>query len=302
MTPPLASAQDQGIPLPPPRLRQKVAGRDNAEWFVKSGELSLADLSRALAAIGRSIDDFNDVLDWGCGCGRMLRHLLPPRPPRRIHGFDVDREAIAWINENLPWVQTSCNDGMPPLPYADATFDLIFNHSVMTHLDAAYQDAWLAELRRLLRPGGIATLTVHGRNAFNVNFAAAPPQTRDASAAQLRADGILFIDNVQPKGDFPAFYQVSYNDVPYVFDHWGRFLDVRCYIPRGALDFQDLVVLQRPTLGDGRPGSQQSWSYESWCRDNDAAASVGFGSAPWRTLGRGWRWIRNRLGRQRAAK
>jgi len=45
---------------------------------------------------------------------------------------------------------------------------------------------------------------------------------------------------------FPAFYQTSYNNVPYIFDHWARFLEIRCYIPQGALGLQDYVVLQRP--------------------------------------------------------
>ena len=244
-TSPSVPVPDQGIPLPPAHLRIRVAGTDNAERFVKTGGLSLDDLSRGLAAIGRSIEDFNDVLDWGCGCGRILRHLPQPRAPRRIYGFDIDREAIAWVNENLPWVETSCNDGLPPLPYADASFDLIFNHSVMTHLDAFYQDAWLGELRRVLRPGGIATLTVHGRNAFHQNMAFVRPGKRAMYAAQFRVNGIVF-QKTQPPGAFPAFYQTSYNNVPYIFDHWARFLEIRCYIPQGALGLQDYVVLQRP--------------------------------------------------------
>jgi SAM-dependent methyltransferase len=124
-------------------------------------------IGRALAAIGRSFDEFNDVLERGCGCGRILRHLpRPPAAPKRLYAFDIDPEGLSWVNEYLPWVETSRTDGLPSLPYADGTFDLIFNHSVMAHLDVAYQDAWLGELRRALKPRGIATLTVSGKNAF----------------------------------------------------------------------------------------------------------------------------------------
>jgi hypothetical protein len=48
------AAVDQGIALPPPRLRYKVAGTEDGDWFAHSGRMSVADLSRALAAIGRS--------------------------------------------------------------------------------------------------------------------------------------------------------------------------------------------------------------------------------------------------------
>ncbi len=292
MIPSAVPVSNQSIPVPPPRLRVKVAGTDDAEWFVKSGQMSLDDLSRGLAAIGRSIEDFNDVLDWGCGCGRILRHLPQPRAPKQIYGFDIDREALAWIDENLPWVETSRNDGTPPLPYPDASFDLIFNHSVMTHLDAFYQDAWLGELRRILRPGGIATLTVHGRNAFHYAMASVPPYIRAVHAAQLRANGIVFIRQDQSNGDFPAFYHTSFNDVPYIFDHWARFLEVRCYIPRGALDFQDLVVLQRPTKD-----KTISWSYQ-----DDRTAPVYLKSLAYRILRPGWRLMRKGLGLRRATK
>ncbi len=188
---------DQGIPLPPPHLRTKVTGGEDPGWFTESGRMSLEDLSRALAAIGHSIDEFNDVLDWGCGCGRILRHLPRPAPPKRIYGFDIDQEAIAWVTENLPWVETSRTDGLPPLPYGDGSFDLIFNHSVMTHLDASYQDAWLGELRRILRPGGIATLTVHGRHAFQLFLDALPPDAPDrvTHAKNLHSQGIVFVKN-----------------------------------------------------------------------------------------------------------
>jgi Methyltransferase domain. len=239
---------DQNIPLPPPRLRYKVAGTEHEEWFAKSGRMSVEDLTRALAAIGRSFDEFNDVLEWGCGCGRILRHLPPPTAPKRLYAFDIDQEGLSWVNEYLPWVETSCTDGLPPLPYADATFDLIFNHSVMTHLDAAYQDAWLGELRRALKPGGIATLTVSGKNAFGKFLETLPADTRITYAENLRTDGIVYISQDQWSADFPEFYHTSFHDVNYIFNHWAEFLDIRCYIPRGSLDYQDMIVLQKPAF------------------------------------------------------
>jgi SAM-dependent methyltransferase len=298
---------DHGILLPPPRLRYKVAGTEDVDWFTSSGRMSLADLSRGLAAIGRSFEEFSHVLEWGCGCGRILRHLSPPLAPRRIYGFDIDQEAISWVNGNLPWVETSRTDGLPPLPYADASFDLIFNHSVMSHLDAFYQDAWLGELRRTLRPGGIATLTVHGRHAFQMFLDAFPPgaPARTTHAANLHGRGIIFIKADQWKGDFPDFYHTSFNDVSYIFNHWARFLDVCCYIPRGALNYQDLVVLQR-RADDGNT----SRTYEDYVclqrpvdEGNLSLPAHTFSDIPQRRkLHLAWRLLREGLGLTREGK
>ncbi len=258
---PSPDVANEEIPLPPDRLRYKVAGTEASEWFIKSGQMSVLDLDRALASIGRLFDEFSEVLEWGCGCGRILRHLPPPHAPKRLHGNDIDREAIAWVSENLPWVATSRTDGMPPLPYADNSFDLIFNHSVMTHLDATYQDAWLAELRRVLRPGGIVTLTVSGRNAFQMYLETLPADTpaRMLRAAELHGNGIVFIGQDQWTGDFPDFYHTTFHDVDYIFDHWAKFLDIRSYIPRGALDYQDMIVLQKPVDEAGAARTYQDY-------------------------------------------
>ena len=238
---------DIGV-LPPALLRYKVAGTDNAEWFTNSGRMSLGDLSRALAAIGQTIEDFNDILEWGCGCGRILRHLPPPVAPNRLYGVDIDEDALRWVNENLPWVETNHTTGLPPLSYADNSFDLIFNHSVMTHLDENYQDAWLAELRRILRPGGILTLTISGRHSFKAFLDSSPQDApyRANYTEPFSGKGILYIAQDNWTEHFPDFYHSTFHNVHYIFNHWATFLNVRCYIVTGALDYQDMVVLQKP--------------------------------------------------------
>jgi SAM-dependent methyltransferase len=253
---------DPGIPLPPAPLRLRVAGTEDAEWFDRSGRMSVDDLQRALASIGRSFDEFNDVLEWGCGCGRILRQLPSPSAPKRLYGNDIDRAALAWINDNLPWIETSHTDGMPPLSYADNSFDLVFNHSVMTHLNAAYQDAWLAELKRVLRPGGILTLTVHSWHAFSIFLDSIPMGSpkRESLPAEMRANGIVYITDDQWNGQFPDFYHSTFHDVEYIFDHWSKFLRIRSYMPRGGLAYQDMVVLEKPAADDAdSPNSYHSW-------------------------------------------
>jgi SAM-dependent methyltransferase len=186
-------------------------------------------------------------MEWGCGCGRILRNVPPPVAPKRLYGNDIDRDALAWVDENLPWVETSRTDGMPPLPYADNSFDLIFNHSVMTHLDEDYQDAWLAELHRVVRPGGIVTLTVSGQHAFQMFLDTLPPDSaaRAIHVEKLREQGIDFIDQDNWASEFPDFYHTTFHSAEYIFRHWSTILDIRAYIPRGSLDYQDMIVLQK---------------------------------------------------------
>jgi len=233
------------IQLPPPRLRYRVAGTDAGDWFVESGKKSLGDLDRGLASIRKSYEDFNDILEWGCGCGRILRHLPVPVLPRKLYGNEIDAEAIEWVSSNMPWIETSLTKGKPPLPYPDSSFDLIFNHSVMSHLDEEYQDAWLAELARVLRPGGVVTLTVHGQHAFDQFSGGIPADSpvRKQVMDAFYGRGLFYTKDDDWGADFPDFYHSAFHSVRYIFDHWSKFLRVRQYIPRGALDYQDMVVL-----------------------------------------------------------
>ena len=225
----------------------RVAGTPDAPHFVRSGRQSVVDLGRSLAAVGSSLTEHRSLLDFGCGCGRVVRWLDGLSPDVVLHGCDIDAEAVAWVEEHLPHVRATVNDGLPPLPYATDSFDLVFNHSVLTHIPEHYQDAWLEELGRVVRPDGFVVLTVSGDRPFaefreSVVDAGRDPQPWDRL---YRERGFVYVEeDGWVDGPFPGFYHTTFHAPWYVFEHWSRFLEVRAYVVRGALDFQDVVVLR----------------------------------------------------------
>jgi SAM-dependent methyltransferase len=212
--------------------------------------------------VGRPLNTFKTMLDWGCGCGRTIRHL-PQHFPGAVHGCDIEAEAIAWVDANLDFVRAITSGGLPPLPYDDGAFDLIINHSVMSHLDEAYQDAWLAELARVLSADGILILTVHG--AFSQAFWAKhlpqdDPLREERIAAMYREvdlHGIYFMRDDSWAADFPSFYQNTFHAPWYVFEHWSRYLEIASYIPRGSPD---------PVRDHGGAAHKRRTGWERQCR------------------------------------
>jgi len=165
-----------------------------------------------------------------------------------FHGVDIDQRAISWSQQHLPFADFQTNDPLPPLPYPDQYFDLVFNHSVFTHIDESYQDRWLAELHRVTTPGAFLILSVHGDFAFKKFEEAFAAGNDDPGPfrEQFTRQGIVFIDDDNwMGGSFPDFYHTTYHATWYVFSHWARFFKVKAYLPQGDLDFQDLVVLER---------------------------------------------------------
>jgi len=150
-----------GLPLPPARLRTIVAGTPGLEWFVESGRQQAAIIRAALERHGPAVGDVERMLDFGCGCGRVIRHWSALAGPE-IHGSDYNRPLVRWCASNLPFAQFSVNKLNPPLEYRSGLFDVVYGISVLTHLPENLEQAWIDELARILRPGGRLLLTTHG--------------------------------------------------------------------------------------------------------------------------------------------
>jgi SAM-dependent methyltransferase len=159
--------------VPPALLRSLVSGTEDLDWFLRSGKLLAENLSDTLAGHGLSLGQFGRVLDFGCGCGRVLRHLKG-LVAGELHGTDCNRAAVRWCRGHLPFVEAAANGLEPPLSYPDGTFDLVYSFSVFTHLPEPLQRPWMDELRRVLAPGGHLLVSVHGER-FADHL---PPQDR----------------------------------------------------------------------------------------------------------------------------
>lgn len=105
------------------------------------------------------------ILDWGCGPGRVIRHL-----PSIIgdgcefYGTDYNPKSIDWCSKNLSNIKFNCNSLEASLPYPDNFFDAIYGISIFTHLSEQLHYDWYDELLRVLKPNGILFLTTQGNN------------------------------------------------------------------------------------------------------------------------------------------
>lgn len=236
-------------PWPGEELVSRVAGGTDRDAFFESGRQSVRDLNRALSLLGKSVEDFPTILEFGSGCGRIMLWLEDVAAKASLHGTDIDERAIKWAQENMPYATFKVNGGMPPLDYPDGTFDLIYNHSVFTHLDEEYQDAWLAELRRVTKPGGTILLTVHGDDALRYYEELSANAGGDSTwlRNEVRNAGIAFIKlDSWLGGPFPDFYHSTFHAPWYVFERWGANLRIKAYLASASLGFQDIVLMERP--------------------------------------------------------
>jgi SAM-dependent methyltransferase len=114
---------------------------------------ALAELGRLLARPGAR---FSRVLDAGCGCGLALAELRERFAPDVLVGVDHDAALVREARRAHPEAAVYVGD-VAKLDFADASFDLVLCHQLLHHLSAP--DCALAELRRVLAPGGVLLLT-----------------------------------------------------------------------------------------------------------------------------------------------
>jgi SAM-dependent methyltransferase len=154
------STAGDGLPLPPAHLRTLTAGTADSRWFLERGRASAETIREAAGRHGADLDATGRMLDFGCGCGRVLRHWHLPAV--EIHAAEPEERLAQWCARNLQFASVVRSSTLPPLPHETASFDLVYAVSVFTHLTEQAQLLWTAELARVIRPGGLLLLTVHG--------------------------------------------------------------------------------------------------------------------------------------------
>jgi len=225
-----------GVPIPPRHLQERVAGDYFPEFFDQGAAL-LGDLARALESVGEPLGSHARTLDFGCGCGRMLIPATMRYDPSRLHGSDIDAEAIGWLRTYYPcFGSLTVNDPEPPLPFDEGSFDLVYSVSIMTHLPEDMQFRWLAELRRVTRPGGLLALTVLSGDFL--------PNRADFRT-EFGARGFLYLRDTSTPG-LPEFYRASYHSREYVRARWAEHFEIVDIKERGLNAHQDIVLLRSP--------------------------------------------------------
>jgi len=150
-----------GAILPPSYFIYETFGMDYEQFY----NLSL-ETAKWLISWFEKYQPLNNVsiLDWGCGPGRIIRHLPSLLDVScRCYGTDYNTKYIKWCTKNIPEVTFKQNNLAPPLPFEHEMFDVIYGISIFTHLSEKMHYAWFNELLRVLKPGGILFLTLHGK-------------------------------------------------------------------------------------------------------------------------------------------
>jgi len=238
------------FPIPADEFREGYClGKDISYWL--NGLVSYLQVMNTVLRLGRQP---RSILDFGSASGRVTRHFRNQLDEVTVWAADINPDHIRWLATHMPRNPRPLLVGtLPGLPIADNSLDLICAFSVFTHIDEQ-EMSWLAELRRLLRPGGLCYFTVHNDDTWRALGQLAETDVNNRLVQSMLKTPRFSLDNLQrpiPKGKTVYHFsnqgmyrsQVFHcND--YLHDVWGQFFTI-LEIQACSHDRQSVVVMEK---------------------------------------------------------
>ncbi len=218
--------------LPPAGLRRRVSQSSDRAEFARVGAAAAADLVAAFERAREHGRAYPRWLDFGCGPGRVARHLLKYPPAEHLLGLDVDANAIRWAKAHLGADRFHSIRAAPPTDVPARSVDVIFAVSIFTHLDETAQSSWLSHFADLLAPGGLLIASTHSPE---LTYTLPTLSTNDL--ATLEATGFLFVSAGATFNEDAAFHSLAYLNRT-----WSRWFTRIEFVPYGLGRHQDLGV------------------------------------------------------------
>lgn len=143
-------------------------------WNADNREDRISEVSRRQAEVvtgwldeqpGRNLD----ILEVGCGTGWLCPQLSRYG---RVTGTDLSDDVLRRAQARWPGVGFIAGD-FATLPLGEASFDVIVSLEVLSHV--ADQEAFIARIAKLLRPGGLLLLATQNRAVLSTYCKIPPP-------------------------------------------------------------------------------------------------------------------------------
>ncbi len=149
------------IPIPATEDREGYQGSYHFDYWLSG----LSDYRTILEHVG-PLPERAHIIDFGGASGRVARFFANGSTEWRVTVAELNINHVDYITRYFP--ENTRAIKLSALPYfmlAENECDLIYAFSVFTHIDV-YELSWLAEIRRILKPGGKAYLTIHDETSW----------------------------------------------------------------------------------------------------------------------------------------
>lgn len=228
-----------------------------AYWLMGLGDLML--IKEIADDAGVPLQSGARFFDFGCASGRVLRQFIFQADEIDAYGCDIGQNNVRWIRKYLPPKASAFqNTILPSLPIPDDFMDFIYAGSVFTHI-GDFEEAWLLELRRILRPNGVAFVTVHTDRTwaqlanpkhFLTRYLVDYPHrceerpdiaiTDNLFQSPMPEERITLANTTMAIGNLNMFHSEAY-----IRQHWGKLFHIDKVLNKMHGSHQDGIILRK---------------------------------------------------------
>lgn len=151
---------------PADEVQIRTTGRAGVETL-KEAFYYYEDCISIFNQIGNVDYDSSVLMDFGVGWGRIIRFFMKDISPKNLIGVDIKTELLDICKQTFDWGTFVKSESHPPISLESESVDFITGYSVFSHLAKDVSRAWFEEFYRILKPGGIVTVTTRGRWFLN---------------------------------------------------------------------------------------------------------------------------------------
>jgi SAM-dependent methyltransferase len=174
-----------------------------------------------------------NVLDFGCGWGRLTRFFARDITPGSLYGCDPVEEILEVCRRTRVPARLARSEFLPERIPFDESFDLIFAFSVFTHLSESAHERSLEAIHAAMRPGGILVVTIRPPAYLRHTplMATVLESLGPNPAAAVAGPRYLFIPHAADQ-DHPQYAggEMTYGEavitLPYVRERWTSRFDL----------------------------------------------------------------------------
>jgi ubiquinone/menaquinone biosynthesis C-methylase UbiE len=244
--------------MPPPATQELFTGESGERTLISAFnvyKLFKQIIVRNYGAISRC----ENILDFGCGWGRITRFFLKDMDPSGIWGADCLPSIIEFCKQSNRWCNFRAVEPVPPTTFPDNMFDVIFSYSVFSHLSEDMHKKWLAEFRRILKPGGLVIATTRDRKFIQF---CGELRAQENLSGHLKALTSVFPNTEQSLADYDrgsychhplnageilnsSFFGETCIPRDYVLNHWTDHFTFIDYIYACDLQPQNVIVVKK---------------------------------------------------------
>jgi SAM-dependent methyltransferase len=226
-------------------------------WLMGLGDFML--IKEIANDAGIPLQSGTRFFDFGCASGRVLRQFIFQAEEVSAYGCDMGQNNIRWIRKHLPpKASVFQNTILPHLPIPDDFMDFIYAGSVFTHI-GDFEEAWLLELRRILRPNGVAFVTVSTdhtwplladpKNFLTRYLVGAPHRCEELPhiaitdsffQSPMPEERITLSNTAMAIGNLNLFHSEAY-----IRQHWSKFFHIDKILHKMHGNHQDGILLRK---------------------------------------------------------